>query len=371
MVIMALDHTRDYFHAPAFLYEPTDPNLSSLPIFFTRWITHYCAPAFSFLAGVSAFLAGRRKTKQELSAFLFTRGLWLVCIEFTVVNFAWFFDTQFKTEGLLVIWALGISMIVLAALIHLPKKLILIFSCVLIFGHNLLDSINIQGNVWWAILHQFEIFPFSEERNLFVVYPLIPWIAVMSLGYCFGSLYDSPFDGQKRRKLLNGIGISAIVLFLILRGFNIYGNPAPRIQYDTFSKSLMSFLNPDKYPPSLQYLLMTLGPSFIFLANTENWKGRLSRFFSIFGRVPFFYYILHIYFIHIFALFAAELSGWGWQTMILSNWVTEMPSLKGYGFNLWIVYLVWGFIIVLLFPLCKKFDAYKTKHKEKKWLSYL
>jgi len=320
---------------------------------------------------MSAFLAGRKKTKRELSAFLFTRGLWLVFIELTIVNFAWFFDTQFKTEGLLVIWALGISMIVLAALIHLPKKIILIFSCLLIFGHNLLDSINMQGKVWWAILHQFEIFSLSSERNLFVVYPLIPWIAVMSLGYCFGSLYDSSFDGRKRRKLLNGLGIASLLLFILLRGFNLYGNPTPFVQYETLSKSLMSFLNPAKYPPSLQYLLMTLGGAFIFLANTENWDGKLSRFFSTFGRVPFFYYILHIYLIHIIALFAAELSGWGWKTMILSNWVTEMPTLKGYGFNLWIVYLVWGFVIAVLFPFCKKFEIYKMKHKEKKWLSYL
>jgi uncharacterized membrane protein len=371
MIIMALDHVRDYFHFSAYYFDPADPVHSSLPLFFTRWITHFCAPGFSFLAGLSAFMVGRKKTKSELSAFLFKRGLWLVFIELTIVNFAWYFDVYFRTLNLIVIWALGISMIVLAALVHLPRKFILLFSCLLIFGHNLLDNIHYDGSLLWSILHEFHVFKLSDNVELFVGYPIVPWIAVMSLGYYFGSFYDKSYDSNKRKKIFNIIGVAAIVLFIVLRFINGYGDPFGWQHYDSFSKSLISFLNPAKYPPSLLYLLMTLGAVFLFLANAENLKGRLVNFFSTFGRVPFFYYILHLYLIHLTALLFAQLSGFGWHKLILSYWITESPGMKGYGFSLWVVYLVWIGIILLLYPLCKKFDKYKQSHKEKWWLSYL
>lgn len=370
MVVMALDHVRDYFHYSAFMFDPADPTQSTLPIFFTRWVTHFCAPAFSFLAGLSAYMVGKRKAKNELSGFLLKRGLWLVFIEMTVVNFAWYFDIYFRSPGLLVIWSLGISMIVLAALVHLPRKLILLFSLLLIFGHNLLDNIQNDGNVLWAILHQFSIFQLREGVEFAVLYPVIPWIAVMALGYYFGSFYDNSFGSVKRKKMFTYIGISALVLFVTLRFINQYGDPLPWKDDNTTTKDLISFLNPSKYPPSLLFLLMTLGATFLFLAHAEKLKGRVVDFFSTFGRVPFFYYILHIYLIHAIALLFAELSGFGWQMMILPDWITEMPALKGYGFPLWVVYAVWVGVVVLLFPLCKKFDKYKQAHKEKWWLSY-
>ena len=258
MVVMALDHTRDYFHIAANYYDPTDPTQTTWAIYFTRWITHFCAPTFSFLAGISAFIAGRKKTKRELSGFLFKRGLWLVFIEFTIVNFAWTFDVRFETDGLAVIWALGISMIVLAALVYLPRTVILIISLVLIFGHNLLDSIHFKGSLLWAMLHESSDFSFSDHFNFYVQYPVIPWIAVMSLGYCFGNLYEKSVDKVKRKKILNVIGIFSIILFIIIRKINIYGNLTSWVQYDTILKTMESFLNPTKYPPSLLYLLMTL-----------------------------------------------------------------------------------------------------------------
>ncbi|WP_395050377.1 DUF1624 domain-containing protein [Flavobacterium sp.] len=371
MVIMALDHTRDYFHYSAYFFDPTDPTQSTLPIFFTRFITHFCAPAFSFLAGLSAFMVGRRKSKTELSSFLVKRGLWLVFIEMTIVNFSWYFDVQFRSPGLLVIWSLGISMIALAGLIHLPQKFILLFSCLLIFGHNLLDTVHYDGNVLWAILHEFSFFKLSGDANFLVGYPIIPWIAVMSLGFYFGSFYDKSYDSVKRKKLFNLLGISAIILFVIIRFINRYGDPIPWKYYGPLTKDLISFLNPSKYPPSLLYLLMTLGGTFLFLANAEKLKGKLVDFFSTFGRVPFFYYIIHIYVIHLVAMLFAELSGFGWEIMILPAWVSEVPGLKGYGFSLWVVYAVWIGIILFLYPFCKKFDIYKQSHKEKWWLSYL
>ena len=372
MVIMALDHVRDYFHYSAFFFDATDPEQTTWPIFITRFITHFCAPAFSFLAGTSAFMIGKRKLPAELSSFLFKRGLWLVFVEIIIINFGWKFDINFTHIGLQTIWSLGISMIVLAGLIYLPKKIILAISIVIIFGHNLLDNIHFEGSYFWSILHEYKQFEFIEGHKVLFAYSLLPWIAVMSLGYCFGSLYDSSFEVKKRKRILNNLGIGSLVLFLILIAINKYGNPVQWTNYGITSKTLMSIFDVNKYPPSLLYLLITLGGTFLFLANAEKLKGKVVDFFCVFGRVPFFYYILHIYLIHLIAVFAAEFTGFGWQVMVsMPTFATRVEALKGYGFNLITVYVVWIIVILLLYPLCKKFDNYKQSHKEKWWLSYL
>ena len=372
MVIMALDHVRDYFHYSAFFFDATDPEQTTWPIFITRFITHFCAPAFSFLAGTSAFMIGKRKLPAELSSFLFKRGLWLVFVEIIIINFGWKFDINFTHIGLQTIWSLGISMIVLAGLIYLPKKIILAISIVIIFGHNLLDNIHFEGSYFWSILHEYKQFEFIDGHKVLFAYSLLPWIAVMSLGYCFGSLYDSSFEVKKRKRILNNLGIGSLVLFLILIAINKYGNPVQWTNYGITSKTLMSIFDINKYPPSLLYLLITLGGTFLFLANAEKLKGKVVDFFCVFGRVPFFYYILHIYLIHLIAVFAAEFTGFGWQVMVsMPTFATRVEALKGYGFNLITVYVVWIIVILLLYPLCKKFDNYKQSHKEKWWLSYL
>ena len=371
MIVMALDHTRDYFHAAAFYFNPTDPYFTTWPIFLTRWITHYCAPIFCFLAGISAFLVGRKKNTRELSSFLLKRGIWLIIVQMILVNFAWTFDVYFRYNELSVIWSLGISMIVLAALVHWSKTAILVFSILVIFGHNLLDSVHFENNSWWAILHESGPIRFSREYVLYVAYPLIPWMAVMSLGYYFGALYDKQVPVIVRKKTLTIIGISCIALFIILRWSNLYGDLSTWENYNSASKTLMSFLAVTKYPPSLTFLLMTLGPSFLLLANAENLRGWIVNFFSTFGRVPFFYYIIHLYLIHFLAGIVARLTGYGWHMMVLPDWVTDVPLLKGYGFRLWGVYFIWIIVIGLLYPLCRWFDAYKLNHKEKWWLSYL
>jgi uncharacterized membrane protein len=199
----------------------------------------------------------------------------------------------------------------------------------------------------------------------------LPWVAVMSLGYSFGSLYDATFSVQKRKRILNGLGFGSFVLFFILIAFNLYGNPTKWINYGDTSKTLMSIFDVNKYPPSLLYLLITLGGTFQFLANTEKLKGKIVNFFCVFGRVPFFYYILHIYLIHLLAAFAAYYTGFGWHALVLPKFITRVEYLKGYGFNLIIVYAIWIFVVALLYPFCKKFDSYKQAHKEKWWLSYL
>jgi len=371
IVIMALDHVRDYFHYSSYIFDPTDPTLTTVPLFLTRFLTNFCAPAFSFLAGLSSFMVGKRKSPNELSSFLLNRGLWLVFVELVIMDFGWYFDVSFRSVNFSVIWSLGISMIFLAGLIHLPKKVILIFSCLLIFGHNLLDNIHFDGSILWAFLHEQKPFLTTPNHIFVTVYPLIPWIAVMALGYYFGSFYDKDYDPIKRKKIFNIIGIAAIVFFVILRGINIYGNLLPWDNYGNLMQTTFSFLNLSKYPPSLSFLLVTLGGVFLFLANAETLKGRVVNFFCVFGRVPFFFYIIHIYLIHFLALITAEFTGLGWQKMVLPAMPFMVEALKGFGFNLFIVYLIWILIIAMLYPLCKKFDTYKQTHKEKWWLSYL
>lgn len=373
MVIMALDHVRDYFHSAAFSYDPTDLSQTNVALFFTRWITHFCAPVFMFLSGTSAFLVGMRKGKKALSRFLLTRGLWLVFLELTVINFSWYFDPSFSVLNLLVIWALGMSMIALAGLIWLPVPVILVLSAVMIVGHNLLDSIHVPGtgvkSFLWAVLHEFQIFNWNGKL-IFAGYPLIPWISVMSLGYCLGTIYLKD-DLNKRKNMLLWSGITASLLFIILRYTNVYGNPTPWVEQETTAFSILSILNTHKYPPSLLYLLMTIGPSLIFLAYTEKANGWLSKKIKVIGRVPMFYYLVHIFLIHLAAMVAAEIMGFGWQSMVLKTWVNFEPSLKGYGITLAGTYLVWFTVVTILYFMCKKYDQYKRANSHKWWLSYL
>lgn len=374
MVIMALDHVRDYFHKGAILYDPVNMETTYPLLFFTRFITHYCAPIFIFLAGTSAFLYGAKKTKKELSKFLFTRGLWLVFIEIVVINFAFTFDITFGFINLQVIWAIGICMMLLAVIIHLPKKAILVVGIIMVFGHNLLDGIAMEGSnfhaVIWYILHQSNAFNLGQT-GIGVWYPIVPWVGVMALGYCFGELYKSGFDVKRRNKWLLGLGIGSLTIFLILRGFNIYGDPIPWSVQKNGTYTLMSFLNVFKYPPSLLFLLIALGPGFLFLYITENIQNKITDFFLVFGRVPFFYYVLHFYLIHLGAILGLMITGGNWRDMILDNTTFFTDKMASYGYSMLVVYLVWIALILALFPICKKYMEYKVNHKEKWWLSYL
>jgi uncharacterized membrane protein len=371
MVVMALDHIRDYFHWQSYYFNPVDPTQTNLPVFFSRFATHYCAPTFCFLAGLSAFMSGRKKSKRELSVFLLQRGVWLIIMELTLVNFAWQFDPYFRINGIAVIGELGFSMIFLAGALHLNRNLLLALCCIIIFGHNLLDGIRIPGSFIWAMIHQEEVFTLPSGFKFYAEYPLLPWIAVMSLGYCFGPFYDSSFDSLRRKRLFTLLGLSAIGLFLVLKWINIYGDPTRWTNLHNTTGTLVSFLNVTKYPPSLLYLLITLGPALLFLGNTEELRGRMVNFFTVFGRVPFFYYLIHLYLIHLLAALAAWLSGFGDKLLVLPDWILELPGMKGYGFSLGVVYLVWFTVIAITYPLCRSYGQYKERHKGKWWLSYL
>ena len=375
MIIMALDHVIDYFHAGAYLYNPLDLDKTTGALFFTRWVTHFCAPVFMFLAGTAAFLFGQKKSKKELSFFLLTRGLWLILLELTVVNFEWNFDLAFNNIYFITIWALGVSMIVLAGLIYLPNKLILAFGIVLVAGHNLLDNVHVTGNTLpafgWALLHEQNFFSW-HGKNVLVGYPLLPWIGIMALGYCLGNLYRPSFDAAKRKKILLMTGGIAILLFIIIRLLNVYGDPSKWTHQPSTFYTFLSFINVTKYPPSLLYSLMTIGAALLFLALFENVNNSVSKIISVYGRVPMFYYLLHIVLIHLGTMIAAGIfTNFDWTVWILKEPLWFTKTLKGYGFSLTIVYFVWIAIVVAVYPLCKWYDKYKQAHKEKWWLSYL
>ena len=367
MVIMALDHTRDFFHAGAFSFDPTDLTKTNAPLFITRWITHFCAPVFMFLSGTSAFIAGQRKTKKQLSVFLLTRGLWLIFLELTIVGIGWSFEFDLHHFGLLVIWALGASMVVLSLLIWLPLPAILGIGLLLVCGHNALDNTHVPGHglkaLGWMMLHE-QGEATVGSVNIFVMYPIIPWVGTMALGYSLGTLYTANFDAAKRKKILLQLGTAVIGAFVILRFTNTYGDASHWSSQPNSGFSILSFINTSKYPPSLLYLTMTLGPALIFLAFTENARGWFSNIITVFGRVPMFYYLCHLYLIHLGAmvLFFAQ----GFKISDLEN---GLPP--GYGLNLGLTYVAWLVIIALLYFPCRWYDKYKSAHKDNKWLGYL
>ena len=371
MVIMALDHVRDYFHYDAYFFNPTDLSRTNIALFITRFLTHYCAPVFVFLAGTSAFFVSQRRDKKDLSIWLLKRGFWLIIVEITIMKFGWNFNLNYNMLVLQVIWALGASMVFLAAFIHIPKKIMIAISLLVIFGHNAFD--NFMPESWknlWVLLHvQGPIV--TPISTIFSAYPLIPWIFVMPLGYYFGLLYQKDFKQELRIKWLRYIGIICILLFIVIRYFNVYGNPTNWEQQKSFAFTVLSFINFSKYPPSLLYLLVTLGPTILLLSFVENWKGKWYNALVTIGRVPMFFYIIHIYIIHLLATIALILTGFSPKLMIIDLFVTLTPELKGYGFSLWVVYLIWGLLILGLYPICNWYWKYKSNNRDKWWLSYL
>jgi len=374
MIIMALDHVRDYFHYDAFMYSPTDLSQTTVPLFFTRFVTHYCAPVFVFLAGTSSYLYGLKRDKKQLSFYLLTRGVWLVFLELFIVVLFRTFNLSYTYLNLQVIWAIGISMIALSGIIYLPRPLILLTGVLLIAGHNLLDNVHIQGNNFsaflWSLLHDPSHFTFGRI-TVYVRYPVLPWIGIMTAGYYLGSVYASHHNPLKRRRILFSLGIAAIILFITLRFSNWYGDPVKWSVQRNSLFTVLSFFNVAKYPPSLLYTLITLGPALVFLAATEKVRNVWATYAIIFGRVPMFYYLAHILVIHVFAIVAAIATGYP-SMIVLTTGVNDTAALKGYGFDLTVVYMVWIGLIIVLYPLCKWFNSYKTTYQlGYRWLSYL
>jgi uncharacterized membrane protein len=367
MIIMALDHVRDFFGNSGL--NPTDPATTTIPLFFTRWITHFCAPVFFLLTGTGAYLSLRKKSKRELSRFLFTRGLWLIFLELTVVRcLGWQFNFDYHLTLLIVLWALGWAMIVLSVLVYLPASVVTALGVAMIATHNLLDSVE-SSNPLWSILHSPDFILHTPGRIIFVIYPLIPWVAVTAVGYGLGQIYRWP--SPRRKAFLLPLGISLTAAFCVLRSINVYGDPERWSAQRSAAFTVLSFLNTTKYPPSLLYLLMTLGPAMLFLWAVDAGTPRALRPALTIGKVPMFYYLLHIPLIHLLAL-AVCYSRYG-QT----HWMFESPNLRsfpitpppGWGYSLPIVYLVWALVVLTLYPLCRWFEGLKQRRSDP-WLSY-
>ncbi|HZQ68505.1 MAG TPA: heparan-alpha-glucosaminide N-acetyltransferase domain-containing protein [Terriglobales bacterium] len=374
MIIMALDHTREFFNASAQLFQPEDLSRTTVALFFTRWVTHICAPVFCFTAGLGAFFwMNHGRTPGQLSSFLWKRGIWLAIVDLTIMRFALTFSLLHGIVILNVLWMLGLSMIVMAGLVRLPVRALAIGSLLVIALHNLTDSVNATQFgpfAWvWNILHQQGVFKIGGALVL-VAYPLVPWFAVMALGYCFGEVMRLP--AERRQRVLMWIGLGAVVAFAVLRGINRYGDPQPWSRNFT-GMTVLSFLRCTKYPASLDFLLMTMGPALLLLA----WFDRLT--FSrgnpliVFGRVPFFYFVVHFYLIHLLT-FPLALVHYRRAAFLLQ----PLPSVGGsadlyppnYGYGLWTVYAVWAVVVIVMYPVCRWFAELKRRRYEW-WLTYL
>jgi uncharacterized membrane protein len=377
MIIMALDHVRDFVSSAAMSFSPTDLSRTTASLFFTRWITHFCAPVFAFTAGMSAFLWMRGdRTKGQLSRFLVTRGLWLIVLELTVLRWILFLQFGWTNQLIIlsVIWMLGLSMIVLAGLIYLPTSWLAALSVVVIAAHNYFDSVtpaSFGRAAWlWDILHVQSVFPLFGA-NLLVAYPLVPWFAVMALGYCFGPVLR--WDRARRQRVLISLGIALTIAFVVIRAWNRYGDPAPwSTQHSTLFTAL-SFLNCTKYPPSLQFLLMTLGPALIVMALLERARFSETNPLIIFGRVPFFYFAVHLAVAHVFAILLGVIHYGAHSFLLLPAPSMGSPASvfpPNYGYDLWVVYAVWIAVVAMLYPVCRWYAGLKQRRHDW-WLSYL
>lgn len=373
MILMALDHTRDYFGAAS--DNPTNMATTTVALFFTRWVTHFCAPVFFLLTGTGAFLALRRRSVAGLSRFLLTRGLWLIFLELVVVRcLGWQFNFDYRITVLTVLWALGWAMIVLSALVWLPASIVGVIGAAMIVVHNAFDgvraaSLGALAPIWTA-LHSPGVLWSDGTHTLFAAYVLVPWVGVTAVGYCLGQVYR--WEPARRRRFLVRMGAALIVAFLALRFVNVYGDPSRWSVQRTTVFTALSFINATKYPPSLLYLLMTLGPALLFLRMVDGGIPRGLRPALVFGKVPMFYYVLHIVLLHLLAAVAC-LARYG-----TAHWMFESPTLDKYPVTqpagwpapLPVVWLVWLLVVVLLYPLCRWFAAVKRRRTDW-WLSYL
>lgn len=374
MVIMALDHTRDYFHADAFVFSPTDLDKTHTALFFTRWITHFSMPGFVFLSGLSANISLQRKSKAELTRYLLTRGLWLVILEFTVLRFGYFFNFYFDVTILTVLWLFGICMLLLAALIHLPSRWILILGLIILVGHNLFDGFSVEptslGFVPWTILMSRGLLAVTPDVAFVVTYPIIPWLGIMLLGYSIGTWYTNTGE-VIRQKLLLSTGFVCVIAFIVLRFINLYGDPAPWAVQPSSWYTVLSFLNTSKYPPSFLFALMTIGPLLILLSLLEKGNTKILQPLNTIGRVPLFYFILHFYLIHTVALISYMIkTGKSFSNIDLHFAKSFGGITPEGGHSLLVVYLVWIAIVLIMYPLCKAYDRVKSQ-RSGTFLSYL
>lgn len=372
IVIMALDHVHDFFGD--LTAQPTNLATTTGALFFTRWITHFCAPVFALLTGTGAYLARGRMSKPQLSRFLCSRGLWLIFLELVVMRFALQFNFDYHTTIITVLWALGWSMLILAGLIWLPLWAIILSGVVLVAGHNALDGVNANtlGKFapLWTVLHAPGILINTGRSVVVVSYVLIPWIGVTALGYALGAIYS--WNPARRQKLLTWLGVGLIAAFIVLRFVNVYGDPARWSPQDSPSWTVMSFVNTTKYPPSLLFLLMTLGPALLLLGFFEKTVPRILQPAVMVGKVPLFFYVVHFYLIHLLAVTASYIRYGKVDEMSQSPDLRHFPFSQppGWDVGLPMIYLLWLTVLVIMFPLCRWYAQVK-RTQGYWWLTYL
>ncbi len=376
MVIMALDHVRDLLHISAMDSDPTDLTTTTVPLFMTRWITHLCAPTFVFLSGTSAYLSLQKRSQngQSVAAgrrFLGKRGLVLILLELTLINFAFWFDFQFKSLMLQVIWAIGGGLVILSFVSRLSVRQVGLIGLVIVFGHNLLQLLppitDTTTRFVYALFFRTEFFAVSPNFALLVAYPLIPWLGIMLVGYAIGPLFEQPLAYRKRTLAL--IGGGALSLFVLLRFINFYGDPALWSVQKNAVFTMLSLINVSKYPPSLLYCLLLLGIALLILSLADGVSNAFTRVLMVYGAVPMFYYILHWYLIHLLMLAVAGLQGFTLADIPDGPFTFGRP--KGMGVSLEMVYLIWFGLIVALYPLCRWYGQYKAANPQKGWLRYV
>ncbi|MFN8333997.1 MAG: heparan-alpha-glucosaminide N-acetyltransferase domain-containing protein [Cyclobacteriaceae bacterium] len=374
MIIMALDHTRDFFHVDANLFNPTDLTKTTTLLFFTRWATHFCAPTFVFLSGLSAGLSLQRKSKKELSWFLFTRGLWLVIVELTIMRFGFTFNFYYDITFFEVIFTIGASMIVLSALVFLPQQAILGIGLLLIFGHDAISAIRFtpedSGFIIWTLAIQPGFIALDASHGIFVSYPVIPWLGIMLAGFGAARLYTH-FSPDKRKRVLRIAGVAAIALFIIIRFTNVLAPLDAWSVQDNAWFTFLSFINCTKYPVTLLFTLMILGPIMILLSFTEGARGWFTAKATVFGRVPLFYFIVHFYVLHIAALVTHLIVSGKSLSDIDFHVSAGLGGIgPGTGYPLVWTYVAWITVVTGLYPLCNWYNRFKSTHAYK-WLSYL
>ncbi len=377
MLVMAIDHIREMFNNGH--GHPLDLKTTTPIFYFTRWITHFCAPVFVLLAGISAYIMGLKMTKPALSKFLITRGCWLIFAELCIVTLGITFNPLYRLFILQVIWATGVSMIILGIFVRFSSSVIPALAIIILCFHNLLDYAEDRPDAkigfLWDLIHvgnkfnRFPKYPIGADHSIAIVYAFLPWTGIMFLGYWLGKLYAPAMDVLRRRKILVYLGSGMILLFVLLRWINGYGDPTPWSGQSSSLYSFLSFINVNKYPPSLMYTCIMLGPALIFLGLAEGISNRLTAFISVYGRVPFFYYLVHFYFIHCLVAIAFFASGYGLKDIMphKSSFLFQPP---GFGFDLWVTYAVWLLVVLIMYPLCKNYDRYKNSHSQW-WLKYL
>ncbi len=371
MIIMALDHTRDLIHITSVTQQPTDLLTTSPALFFTRWVTHLCAPTFVFLSGASAYLSFKNKNIGEARRFLLYRGLTLIILEFTLVNFGLWFDIHFNVFLFNVIGTIGFGFIILSLLLKSSVKTIALTGLLIIFLHNLAPLIPFaETSLFKKILMPFfapGAFPFGGGKIFVMGYPPIPWLGVMLVGFAAGKLFELP--AAQRKSVFIKSGLVSLILFIVIRGVNIYGDSIPWATQKNPLYTFLSFMNVTKYPPSLVFCLVTLGIMFLILSLLEGVNNKITKIITVYGKVPLFYFLIHWYILHPIMFLIVFLQGYKSSDLLFGFNLGRPKGISGV--NLLLTYLIWIGVVIMLYPLCKWYGKYKENHKEKKWLRYL